>query len=645
MDVPRGTLAVSVPTPATDPKLFHVEHADRYNRLNTRRGSMDSLHRPSDCRNRTGSGLVSTDMENVRMKWLLALITICFVSTASLAQSTAATPEQTLQQQIAQARSLSEKHAYAEAAAILEKLSADPQITTLPDWRNAIGMMPDIEAHAGRIDQAFAALQQAIELAEDRGDHISADDLSKDDDLASLHNDPRYQQLLARLTKDDALWKKQTALWQDDPAIATPYKPVLTEDEKVAGLSKFWSEARFNFPFFARLPDLDWDRLYMEYLPQVRAAQTTADYYRVMMRFAATLHDGHTGVRIPNELNDTFDAAPPLSTQLIEGKVLITGVYDPALDAQGIRVGAQIVSVDSQPVQEYARNAVAPYVSSSTLQYLNIRIYGNGYSLAPMLLLGSKAEPVRLTLRDVNGETKSVSVHRDCEDNSKCEWPKDEPAQFKMLPGNIAYLAVNEFGDDLGAKTMRENFATISQAKALIVDVRKNGGGSTSNGYAILSMLTNKSFQSSSMRMLDYKPSYRAWGGVPGWWKIAPYDVSPDAAHYFSKPVVVLTSAATFSAAEDFVVAFDAMHRGTLVGEPTGGSTGQPLLFNLPGGGHAQICTKDDAYPDGRIFEGVGIPPQVKVSPTVSDIRQGRDAALERAIEMLQGGSTEPTSK
>ena len=99
------------------------------------------------------------------MKWLLALITICFASIPSLAQSTAATPEQTLQQQIAQARSLSEKHAYAEAAAILEKLSTDPQITTLPDWRNAIGMMPDIEAHAGRIDQAFAALQQAIELA------------------------------------------------------------------------------------------------------------------------------------------------------------------------------------------------------------------------------------------------------------------------------------------------------------------------------------------------------------------------------------------------------------------------------------------------------------------------------------------------
>jgi C-terminal processing protease CtpA/Prc len=100
--------------------------------------------------------------------------------------------------------------------------------------------------------------------------------------------------------------------------------------------------------------------------------------------------------------------------------------------------------------------------------------------------------------------------------------------------------------------------------------------------------------------------------------------------------VIVLTSAATFSAAEDFVVAFDAMHRGTLVGETTAGSTGQPLMFKLPGGGSARICTKDDSYPDGRVFEGVGFPPQVEVSPTVSDIQEGRDAALERAIEMLR---------
>jgi hypothetical protein len=56
-------------------------------------------------------------------------------------------------------------------------------------------------------------------------------------------------------------------------------------------------------------------------------------------------------------------------------------------------------------------------------------------------------------------------------------------------------------------------------------------------------------------------------------------DVQP-----FLKPIVVLSSPRTFSAAEDFLVAFKPLKRGLIVGEPSGGSTGQPLIISLPGG-------------------------------------------------------------
>lgn len=554
------------------------------------------------------------------MKWILALLAACLIPTFSLAQSAVANPEQTLQQQAAQAMSLYEKHAYAEAAATLEKLSADPQIAALPAWPDTLYNLACDQALAGRPAQALATLKQAIDLRA----FVSADHVRDDADLVSLHNDPQFQELLARLTKREALWK-------DDPAIATHYKPVLTEDEKIAGLSKFWSEARFNFPFFESLPEVDWDRLYMDYLPQVRAARTTADYYRVLMRFAAALRNSHTNVYVPDELRDTFYSKVAFSTQLVEDKVLVTEVYDSALAALGISAGAEIVSIDGQPVREYAESAIAPYISSSTSQDRNIRIYRY------FLLRGPREVPVQLTLRDASGQTKSVSVHRYCEPSSKCT--ADEPVRFKMLPGNIAYLAVDEFGDDLGAKTMRDNFASIAQAKGLIVDVRKNGGGNHMNGIAILSMLTDKPFPSVSSRTLDYKPGYRVNGGGAVWFKVPDWKASPDPAHYYSKPVVVLTSAITFSAAENFVALFDAMHRGTLVGETTGGSTGDGVEFKLPGGGWARIEMEDVEYPDGRVFEGVGIRPQVTVSPSVSDIRQGKDAALERAIEILREGS------
>jgi len=554
------------------------------------------------------------------MKCIIVLLAVCLASTSNQAQSAATTPASTLQQQASQAETLYEKHSYAEAAAILEKLSADPRITALPEWPERMYDLACDQAMAGHPAQALATLKQAIDLGS--GPYLSSEHLNNDPDLVSLHRDPQFQELQAHLAKREALWK-------DDPAVATPYRPVLGEDEKVAGLSKFWSEARFNFPFFERIPEVDWDRQYLEYLPQVRAAQTTADYYRIMMRFAATLHDGHTEIWTPKQLRDTLHAMPAFSTQLVEDKVLITEVNDQALAVEGIRVGAEIVSIDGQPVREYAMSAVAPYASGSTPQDRNNRIYGY------MLFKGPKDVPVQLTLRDASGETKSASVHRYCEPSSKCTWPGNEPAQFKILPGNIAYLAVNEFEDDGGAKTMRDNFASIAKATGLIIDLRRNSGGNQQNAMAILAMLTDKPFAGVSVRSLNYKPFVRAWGSAPEWLKESAEEVSPNPACHYSKPVIVLAGPGTFSAAENFVVVFDTMHRGTLVGEATPGSTGDSIIFKLPGGGTGRIMMADVEYADGRVFEGVGVPPQVKVSTTVSDIRQGKDAALDRAVEIL----------
>ena len=78
------------------------------------------------------------------------------------------------------------------------------------------------------------------------------------------------------------------------------------------------------------------------------------------------------------------------------------------------------------------------------------------------------------------------------------------------------------------------------------------------------------------------------------------------------------------------------MKRGKIVGMPDGGSTGQPLMFDLPGGGTARICVKRDGYPDGTDFVGVGVLPDVRVAPTIDDVRHGRDAALTAALATMR---------
>jgi len=157
---------------------------------------------------------------------------------------------------------------------------------------------------------------------------------------------------------------------------------------KIAGLSRLWSEAKYNFAFFDRLPGLDRDALYLAYLPKVRATTSTLQYYETLAEFYAQLHDGHTGVGYPPQVSNLL-GYPAVITRLIEGRVFIDVVQDhPGLKEQGIVRGLEVTAIDAIPVKEYGKERVAPHVSASSLQDLDVRTYQWS------LLSGPKGSPV-----------------------------------------------------------------------------------------------------------------------------------------------------------------------------------------------------------------------------------------------------------
>ena len=83
------------------------------------------------------------------------------------------------------------------------------------------------------------------------------------------------------------------------------------------------------------------------------------------------------------------------------------------------------------------------------------------------------------------------------------------------------------------------------------------------------------------------------------------------------------------------------MKRGVLVGEATAGSTGQPLVFSLPGGGNATVCTAHCTYADGSEFVGVGVQPDIEARATIKDVRGGRDPVLDAAVKHLKNTVSE----
>ncbi|MEW6131233.1 MAG: S41 family peptidase [Acidobacteriota bacterium] len=472
-------------------------------------------------------------------------------------------------------------------------------------------------ALAGKKDEAFLHLQEAV-----KGGWVNTNHLKQDTDLNSLHSDSRWQPLVENCAAQE---KRQKAFWEG-AALKTPFRENLSEDEKIAGLSRFWSEVKFNFANFDLVQGLDWDKLYLDYLPRVRQTQSTFEYYRVLMEMCAKLKDGHTNVYAPAELADETYARPAIATRLIEGKIIVRRVMDEKLAQDGIVQGLEITEINGQPAKQYADERVAPFQSASTKQDLEVRAFDY------FLFSGSIREPLVLTFADADGkQLKRTLTRLSLKDRAKLI-PNAPLTEFKVLPGNIGLLSLNGFDNDQSVKLFEAAYPEIEKTDALIIDIRNNGGGNSGFGYRILSYLTDQPFQTSKWQTRSYRPAYRAWGTPDDWYRSEAGKSNPIGSKLYSKPVVVLTSPRTYSAAEDFAVAFEVMKRGKIIGEATGGSTGQPLFFSLPGGGNARVCTKRDAFPDGREFVGVGVQPDISVLPTLADFRAGRDAVLEAAV-------------
>lgn len=559
-----------------------------------------------------------TDISTTDRLIAIALIALSLALTgpaAAPAQTAADAPDLAtlLQSKSAALSALWQQQDYAGAAAVLNEVLALPGLAEEAwyisgTWYN----LACAYALLGRTDDALAALEHAGEAG--FGDWEAA---QNDSDLSSLRADPRFDRTLARI-------KAGAVPWQS-PALATAYRESLPEGERIAGLSAIWSEVRYNTAYPEKLVEANWDSLYIAFLPRVRAAERTADYYRVLQEFAARLHDGHTSVDVPGDLFTRMYARPALDTRMVDGRVGVVAVLDDGLIALGVRPGLEVLTVDGLPVREYAERFVAPYESASTPQSLEACTYGL------YLLCGARGESVRVEFRDATGLTFECALPR----TRTRILSYDEDVVLRMIPtreGPVACVALNSFGGDAVVATFDSLFAQVEEASGLILDLRQNTGGNSQVGWDILAYLANAPFETGVWHTRVYTPTLRAQGMATRWSTAAGPTVPPHPTKHFGGPVAVLCGPLTGSAAEDFLMAFDAMGRGTIVGEPTAGSTGQPVWFALPGGGTGRVCAARTTYPDGTEFVGRGIVPDVTVRPTLDDVRAGRDPVMEAGV-------------
>ena len=207
------------------------------------------------------------------------------------------------------------------------------------------------------------------------------------------------------------------------------------------------------------------------------------------------------------------------------------------------------------------------------------------------------------------------AISRDQADLMNCGFVKVE-----QLEGNVGYVKFDGFFDvDMCGETASAAMTFVAGTRALIVDLRENGGGSP----AMVSYVSSYLF---SRRTHLNDIWNRRTGRTEEFWT---RDSVPGRRFGGEKPVFVLTSANTFSGAEEFAYNLKALKRATIVGEVTGGGAhpvgprpvGDDFVIAVPHSRAINPITHTN-------WEGVGVEPDIKV-PAAD--------ALAAAIKRLSG--------
>jgi len=205
---------------------------------------------------------------------------------------------------------------------------------------------------------------------------------------------------------------------------------------------------------------------------------------------------------------------------------------------------------------------------------------------------------------------ENLERYREYIEHNNCTFEKAE-----ILPHNIGYLKLNSFPDlSVCEATARAEMNRVNDAAAIIVDLRENRGGDPDMVMLLASYLFDHPEYMYNPRE---NTTQQCWTRSP-----IPGNKLAD------KPVYILTSRLTSSAAEHFSYDLKMLKRTTLVGETTSGAA------------HSGVFHRIDEH------FGIGIPETKPINPfsksdwavvgVEPDMKVNAADALDAAIKLAQ---------
>jgi len=394
----------------------------------------------------------------------------------------------------------------------------------------------------------------------------------------------------------------------------------------------------------------DFDALAARLTARITTGTSLNSYFALIREWASSFHDGHVNLISGEDLSSIELYSAPVRFELLApGTDHESLVIASVTDATGPKVGQVVQRIDGMPV-DAVLSVGETMVSGSTAQ---MRRRNAARRLSDAVGPGTFSLPLVISVQQDQAVAEfrvprliKLSLPPDTGAPPRPEPTGSDTIKAMILPGNIGYLKIDGFVGSKDAFLFDEAMDRMAHTIGLIVDVRANGGGDQS-GDRILARLSAAPLDRYrvSERQADFilahrpnvftSPAYLPGQAFSAWHENHVLQ-DPRTPHY-DHPVVVLTSSDCFSACDTFVAALKANKLATVIGEPTGGGTGTPLVFELPvstGFRFRYSVVKGRTIHDEPI-EGVGTTPDLIVESKPSDVADHIDAQLVAATAYL----------
>ena len=397
---------------------------------------------------------------------------------------------------------------------------------------------------------------------------------------------------------------------------STDFSARLTFDRpavRLRTLDEAWRTLRDRF-YDPDMHGVDWPKMRQKYGAWVVHAACDHDFGDVVNLMLGELNASHMGYRpnweSPGDYGDDgwlgldYDASYK-GTGLKVTRVLTDGPCDKAPDR--VRPGDVLLSVDGRPVGRDANVVAALETRAGLPTWITIERDGEDLEF----------EVVPDRWRHLWGLN-----HRDAERDKR-------RIAEEMSDGRVGYVHIAGMGWAEVERFHQNLFAAADGKEALIIDVRNNGGGWTTD--LLLTILTQPVHAFTVGR-----------GGEPGY-----PQVERQPFYRWSRPIAVICNEGSYSNAEIFSHAIKTLGRGPVVGVETGGNVISTGAFGNRYRGYVRLPGRgwyvwgDDAHPErnGKPQEARGdltgcIPDHI-VDLTPADRMHDRDPQLDKAVELM----------